>query len=98
MDLSAYFRLLRRWLWLVLLAGVIGGSISFVNARNQPSRYQASITIQVGGYSNLANPNSGEISTAAQLAQTYAVLIKTDPILNGVIQNLQLGMSTGQLA
>jgi Mrp family chromosome partitioning ATPase/capsular polysaccharide biosynthesis protein len=98
MEFSVYVRLARRWLWLIILAAVAAGSISFATARTQPPLYQASTTIQVGTYSSLANPDSGMISTAAQLAQTYIALIKTYPVLDAVVSKLQLPMSSGGLS
>jgi polysaccharide biosynthesis transport protein len=90
MELNAYLQLLRRWLWLIVLMAVVFGSTGFIIARIQPPRYQAATTIQVGGYSVLANPNTGQIQTAEQLAQTYVALAKTRPILELTLQNLKL--------
>ena len=98
MDLNAYIRLIRRWLWLIALAAVVAASASFVTARTQPAQYEASTTIQVGAYLNLANPSSGMIQNAADLAETYAALLKTYPILNVVVTKLQLPMSPNELA
>ncbi|MHB8624653.1 MAG: Wzz/FepE/Etk N-terminal domain-containing protein [Aggregatilineales bacterium] len=98
MELTAYIRLVRRWLWLIVLMAVVAGSISFVVTRTQPTQYQASTTVQVGAYLNLANPSSGMFQTAEQLAETYAALMKTYSVLNAVITKLQLPFSTGGLA
>jgi succinoglycan biosynthesis transport protein ExoP len=76
----------------------VAGSISFVVTRTQPTQYQASTTVQVGAYLNLANPSSGDFQTAAQLAETYAALMKTYSVLNAVITKLQLPFSTERLA
>ncbi len=64
MELAAYLRLIRRWLWLIILAVVVAGSIGFVVARTQSARYQAAITIQVGTYTSVIDPNLGMISTS----------------------------------
>lgn len=98
MELSAYLNLLRRWLWLIAVAAIVAGSASFVAARSQPPRFQASTTIQVGTYSKLANPSSGMIDTAEQLTQTYIALLKTYPILDAVVTKLQLQISTDRLS
>jgi Mrp family chromosome partitioning ATPase/capsular polysaccharide biosynthesis protein len=98
MELSAYIRLVRRWLWLIVLAAVVAGSASFAATRTQTPLYQASTTIQVGTYSTMSNPDSSMIYTSGQLAQTYVALAKTYPVLNGVVEKLQLPMSANSLA
>src|SRR5579859_4717977 len=98
MELAVYLRTIRRWFWFILLATVIAGSIGFAIARLQPERYQASVTIQIGTYTTITNPDLGMISTATQLTQTYAALIKTSPILQAVIDKFQLPLSTVEFA
>jgi Mrp family chromosome partitioning ATPase/capsular polysaccharide biosynthesis protein len=98
MELTAYIRLVRRWLWLIALAAVVAGSIAFATARTQPARYRATTTIQIGTYIDLADPNPMMIQSAAALAQTYIALLRTSSIMNNVIQNLQLPFSAAGLA
>jgi capsular polysaccharide biosynthesis protein len=98
MELSAYISLFRRWLWLIMLCAVIAASVSFVAARTQPPRYQASTTVQVGAYSSLANPSAGMISTAEQLAQTYVALANTYPVLDAVAKKLRLDVAPDSLS
>ncbi|MCC7207674.1 MAG: P-loop NTPase [Anaerolineae bacterium] len=98
MELTAYIRLVRRWLWLIALAAVVAGSIAFATARTQPARYRATTTIQIGTYIDLTDPNPMMIQSAAALAQTYVALLKTSSIMNNVIQNLQLPFSPQGLA
>ena len=84
MELTAYIRLVRRWFWLIALAAILAGSISFIVSRTQAPQYQSTTTIQVGSYLNLANPNTAMIQTGEQLAQTYAALaIEPDNIRYG---------------
>jgi polysaccharide biosynthesis transport protein len=90
MELGAYFRLMRRWLWLVVLAAVFVGSITYANLRTQPVTYQASVTLQIGDYLDLANANSGMIASSAGLARTYITLLKTSDILDTVAANVQI--------
>jgi polysaccharide biosynthesis transport protein len=97
MELTAYIRLVRRWFWLIALAAILAGSISFIVSRTQPPQYQSTTTIQVGSYLNLANPNTAMIQTGEQLAQTYAALAKTYPVLSATVDKLQLPFSADQL-
>lgn len=98
MDISVYFRVLRRWIWLIVLAALIGGTVSYASTRTQPARYQASAIVQVGGYINLANPNADMISNSAALAQTYIALLRTRPVLEGVAQKLKANLSPDVLS
>jgi succinoglycan biosynthesis transport protein ExoP len=90
MELTAYIRVLRRWFWLIGLAVVVFGSASFVVGRTQPPRYEASTTIQVGSFLSLANPNTGLIQVGQQLAQNYAAIVTTYPVLDATVRELQL--------
>lgn len=90
MELGIYIRLLRRWLWLVILAATIAGSSAFISARTQPPIYRASTTLQLGNYLNLSDPNPGMIQSAAALAQTYVSLLKLRPITQAVVDKLRL--------
>ncbi|MBE2196508.1 MAG: AAA family ATPase [Anaerolinea sp.] len=90
MELAAYLRIFRRWLWLIILLALLGGGISFVVARTQAPMYQASTTIQIGSSRSLSNPATSLLSTEVQLAQTYAVLARTFPVIEGTVKALNL--------
>ena len=97
MELTAYIRILRRWFWLIGLTAIVTGSISFIVGRTQPAKYQASATIQVGSFLSLADPNTGLIQVGQQLAQNYAAIITTYPVLQATVTKLQLPFSADEL-
>lgn len=97
MELLQYFRIFRRWLWLILLAAFVGGSLSFISRVTQAPLYQTQVTIAIGNYLESPNPNSAEIRTGIDLAQTYAQLVRTYDVLNGVVQTLQLPFGVDRL-
>jgi non-specific protein-tyrosine kinase len=97
MELAQYIRLFRKWIWLILLATVLAGGVSFIARTRQPSTYEASTTIAIGRYIESPNPNSAEIRTGMDLAQTYAQLVTTYDVLQATIDNLNLSMSTDSL-
>lgn len=76
----------RRWRWMLLVAGVAAGLAGYVSAsRSQPS-YDAKAVLLVG-------PLSSEIDTlraAGNLAQTYAQLAMSRPLLLATEQKLKL--------
>ncbi len=90
MDLRAYIRIFRRWLWLIILLALIAAGINFIVSRIQAPQYQAAVTIQVGSAQYLQNPNTGLIQTSEQLADTYAVIVKKYPVLEATTNKLQL--------
>jgi non-specific protein-tyrosine kinase len=97
MELTQYIRLVRRWFWLILLLALIAGGLSYLVNMNQPLVYQASTTISIGRYINAPNPNSGEIRTGIELAQTYAEIVRTYDVLQGTIDALNLPVNVTQL-
>ena len=97
MELAQYIRLFRKWIWLILLAAVLAGGISFIVRTRQASSYEASATVAIGQYIELPNPNSAEIRTGMDLAQTYAELVTTYDVLQATIDNLSLSLDAEAL-
>lgn len=97
MELIQYYRLLRRWLWLIILAAFVAGSLSFISRVTRPAQYQTHAKIAIGGYLDSPNPNSQEIRTGIDLAQTYAELVHTYDVLNGVVEQLNLPFGVDRL-
>ena len=85
MELAQYIRLLRKWLWLIILAAFLGGGVAFLVRSGQPPTYRAEAMISVGSYIDRPNPSTGEISLGEELAQTYAVLAKTHNVLQAAV-------------
>jgi len=91
-ELVDLIRLLRKWFWLIALAGILGGGVAFLTRSSQPATYQAQATVSVGGFIEAPNPSTTEIRTGVELAQTYAVLATTYDVLEAAIRagNFQL--------
>jgi succinoglycan biosynthesis transport protein ExoP len=97
MELAQYIRLFRKWLWLILLAAILAGGVSFIARTRQPNTFEASTTVAIGRYIEAPNPNSAEIRTGMDLAQTYAQLVTTYNVLQATLDNLNLQISTDAL-
>jgi non-specific protein-tyrosine kinase len=97
MELIAYIRLVRRWAWLLILAAFVGGSVSYIARSSQPATYQAQTLIAIGGSLQSPNPDNQDISTGIQLVQTYAVIVRTNEILQGAVDTLNAPLSAGDL-
>lgn len=97
MELTQYIRLFRKWLWLILIAAFVAGGISFIVNTSRPAEYEAATTISIGRYIEEANPNSADIRTGIDLAQTYAQLLRTFDVLQGTVDQLSLPFSADRL-
>jgi polysaccharide biosynthesis transport protein len=94
MELKQYGLMLWRWMWLIVLATGIAVVFSFLGTLQSPRIYQATSTILVGQSIQNPNPSSGDLYTSGQLALTYIQLAKTEPVLQGMIDALNLRVST----
>lgn len=97
MELRHYILIVWKWLWLIVLAAGIAAATSFLWNSRLPKIYQASTSLLVGQSLENPNPNAGDIATSQQLALTYIQIAKTELVLQGVIDALQLPMSVDQL-
>ncbi len=97
-ELAQYIRLIRRWLWLIVLAAFLAGGAAYLQASRQIDVYRASATISVGSYFQAPNPTAGEIYTGQQLAQNYVVLAKSRSVLEAAIEEGDLPISVGVLS
>lgn len=97
MELVQYIRLVRRWLWLLILAGFIGGSVSFISRVTQAQLYQAQTLIQIGGFIQAQNPNQSEIYTGIALTETYAQLVRTQNVLEATVNSLGIPLEPDAL-
>ena len=97
LELNQYLRLLRKWLWLIALAGFVAGGLAFVFNVRRPPVYQAQTTVAIGRFIEAPNPNSTDIRTGIDLAQTYAQLATTIDVLEGTIDALDLNISPENL-
>jgi capsular exopolysaccharide synthesis family protein len=83
---------LRRW-WLLIVLTIIAAAVGYLVSIRQPSVYQATATILIGQTIQSADLNRTDIQTSEALALTYANLTLRQPILQRVIDSLNLGIS-----
>ncbi len=85
-----YIGIVLRWAWLLILATVIASAVAFVAIKRQPPLYQASARLIVGPGIEGVNPDLNALRAAAQLMRTYAEFATSQPVLNKVIDELDL--------
>ncbi|HUN24379.1 MAG TPA: polysaccharide biosynthesis tyrosine autokinase [Anaerolineales bacterium] len=97
-DPKFYLRLLKRWWWLFLLAGTIAGGYAFYKAIRQPLLFQARSTVLVAQTSS--NPNTNDYANLVvneRLAQNYAQLLVTQPVMTEVVRQTGITLSPDAL-
>lgn len=97
MEVGYILRLLRRWLWLIIAAAVVGAGITLVSSINRTFTYEAKTKVLIGGFMGSTNPNRGDIETGAGLAEIYVELVGTPTVLQGVIDALELDTTVADL-
>ncbi len=97
MELVTYFRLFRKWFWLLFLGAFLAGGAAFLRASRQPDYYNSSVTVLVGSAINRPNPQYSELVTGAELASTYAVLARSYDVMVAAVEAGNLPISPGGL-
>jgi len=97
MELRRYFKVIKRWWWLLIVGMIIPTSISYRFLSQQPALYQAKVTLMVGTDLQQPSLDPDTWGIARNLAQVYAELVKLRPITQAVIQRLNLEKSPEEL-
>ncbi len=91
MDFKRRAAFLWRWAWLIILGTAVAGSVAFFASQNSVPVYQASTRLLIN-----AAPKSDFEN--AQSARTYAEILETESIRQEIIAQLELPISSAQLA
>ena len=90
MELLQYINIIRKWIWLIILATTLAAGSSLIASMLAKPVYRTTTTLIVSQIINNPNPSSGDIFTSQQLAQTYVQLATKEPILNATVTALGL--------
>lgn len=85
--MTRFIGIVARWSWLILLLGAITGGVAFVVSQQQPRQYTAEAIVLVG---SLTQTDLQQQLAYQQLAQTYATVALTTPVLDRVRSTLDL--------
>lgn len=99
-DFRMFFGILKKNIIPIILVTVIFGVAAFFGSKFLIAKqYQASAMLIVNNKANDSNTiNTYEITAAQDLADVYAIIIKSDTVLQQVIDNLNLNMTYEQLS
>lgn len=99
-ELSELFKILKQNILIILITSAVfmtaGFLFTFFLIKPQ---YQSQATLIVNNKrEENANITTDEMNTAKNLAGVYSIIIKSDSVMSGVINNLSLDMSTEELS
>ena len=80
MEINAYLKPIVKWWRLLVITTVLAVVSSSISTLFQPKLYVSRTTLMIGTTILDANPDSGQIFIASQLASIYADIAKREPI------------------
>ena len=98
MSLHFYINVVRRWLWLLVLASLVAGVTTYWVNRQEPSFYEATARLVIGPGIDSPNPSINDLRAGGQLMHTYAEIAITRPFLQSISDSLGLSIDPDKLA
>jgi len=92
LSLSEYFRILRRWGWLLVLATVLTAGAAYVFSKAQTPVFRSTVVVNLQG-----RPDLGLTQAAKTLLRSYVTVIDTETYAQKVIDTLQLDQVASNL-
>ncbi len=95
MDVKQYFYIAQKWAWLVILGVIVGTAGGYYLSSRETPVYSASTQML---FNRPASTVANDISYLSnqQLAQTYILLLKTQPVIQAASEKLGYPVSAGQ--
>src|SRR5438094_7161396 len=90
MELIRYWRVVRRWAWLVILCPLIGALAAGLITLQLPNVYEAQVLLLVRPAQPLAGGPNVSVVTSDTILHTYATLMTDQPRAQQVIDDLGL--------
>lgn len=88
MEFSKFLNIIRRFLWIFIVAALVAGLTTYLTLKTKPAVYEASTRLLVGPGLDSPSPDLNSLRIGGQLVQTYAELVASRPFLESV--NAQL--------
>jgi capsular exopolysaccharide synthesis family protein len=81
-DLRKYLVIALKWWRLLIVCTVVAAGAAFLVSSLMTPTYEASTVLMIGSGMEGVSPTTAELQTSEKLAQTYAELVKTRPVLD----------------
>lgn len=89
-ELRRYLDLLWRWAWLLALVTLVAGISAYFISRRLTPVYQATARVLVNEAPNSRSTDYASVLTSERLARTYAELLVARPVLEAVVEDMNL--------
>lgn len=96
-DVRFYLLLLRRRIWVVVVLAMVGAAAAFAGGQYIPQQYEARTTVLVYLAPASDTPTDFAVFTSERLIRTYVQVLQKRPVIEQVIDNLQLVVAPEQL-
>lgn len=99
-DLRSLFKVLLKQSWIIFLCMVIvGASVLVYTVNFVTPQYKADVMMYVNNSTGTGNVgiNSGDLAVALRLVTTYVTIIQSDNVLDKVIADMELNLTTSQV-
>jgi non-specific protein-tyrosine kinase len=93
-EFHRYVSLLWHWSWLIILTTALAGGAAYLRVIGEIPLYRATTLVMVNEASANRSVDYTTMMTSERLAQTYAQLMTTRPVLEAVAERLGLEPST----
>ncbi|WP_430534850.1 Wzz/FepE/Etk N-terminal domain-containing protein [Listeria rocourtiae] len=99
-DVSDLLFILRKWFWLILILGLIGAIGGFVIAKQfiVPTYESQSQLVIKQGTKDETTTSTSDTQSNIQLVNTYKIIIVSPTVLEKVVDNLKLNITSRKLA
>lgn len=97
LDLRHLMRIARRRGWIVILIMLVFGVTAFVVSSRQEPMYSATATLQVVPGQTGGSNEFSAVQASRSIAETYRLLIETGPVLDRVVEELNLPYGSVEL-
>lgn len=96
-DLREYGRILWRWKWLLVLCAVLAGAAAFLVNRSLPPVFASSTTLLIHEAPDAQTSDYTALLMSERLTQTYSEMLRQRPVLEEVIEQLELDSTVEDL-
>lgn len=96
--LEVFYSIRKHWLLIIILAVLLGGGAYAYARFAMTPMYEASVNLIVNSKSDQSTTLTGDnINSATKLVEVYSIIIKSNTVLDEVIENLNLDMRYTEL-
>lgn len=97
MEIRQYFFILKKWFWLLLLGGIVGGSVAYFVSSLQPTVYQTRTKFMIMSSPEERSSNYYYSYNETQLAKSYSQMLTTEQVLEPLSKKLGFKVHAGQI-